>query len=374
MLEVVAEQFNIGGKVKKTEINDTGHINKTFVATYLMEDGTEKKFLIQRINASVFKEPYKLMKNIVGVTNFIAKKLEQQGKDAKRGTLNIVKTKNGESMYVEITNEGQRNYWRAYEFIENTISFDRSESAEVFYNAAKSFGNFARLLSDYPIKNLEITIANFHNTPLRYMNFLRDIETDAVDRVKLVQAEIKFIKQRSEGIFWLENLMSVGEIPLRVTHNDTKLNNVIMDAKTGKGVAVVDLDTVMPGSLLADVGDAVRSGASTALEDEKDLTKVGFDLNLFWAFVRGYLSEMADELSEKELEHFVDSVKLLTIELAIRFLNDYINGDTYFGCDYENHNLVRARNQLKLVADLESKYDSMNKIVYDVYNEIMKKN
>ena len=250
-----------------------------------------------------------------------------------------------------------------YNYVDNAITYDKSESEEMFYNVGKVLGHFVKVLNNYPMESLNETIPNFHNSKVRFKNFLKDIKKDPCNRVKNVCPEIVYIIQREDELKSIVDLLEKGEIPLRVTHNDTKINNVLIDSKTNKAICVIDLDTVMPGSALYDFGDAIRSGASTTFEDDSNLNNVGINMEYFRSFTTAYLSETRDILKKEEIDNLVLSCKVITLELAMRFLNDYINGDTYFKCDYENHNLVRCRNQLKLVSEIEKNYDQMLNIV-----------
>ena len=371
MVEQILDKFHLDGKLVGIEKNNSGNINKTYVATFEKEDGTRKKYLIQKINTKVFPEPYKLMKNINGVTTYLKKQMIKNG-DTEHKVLEVIKTKDNKSLCY-ITNESDtREYYRIYEFIDNSISYDHSVDEKIVFNTGKAFGNFQRLLAGYPMNKLEETIKDFHNTPIRYKKLLDDIKIDSEGRALEVAKEIVFIIMREDIYSLITDDLRDEEIPLRVTHNDTKVNNVMMNKKTGDFLAVVDLDTVMPGSMLFDYGDGIRSTSSTATEDETDLSKVSINLDLFKAYTDGYLSEMAPLLKYEEVSLMAESIRIITLELAIRFLNDYINGDTYFKIDYEKHNLDRARNQLKLVSDIEEKLDFMNNYIMESYAKYRK--
>lgn len=367
MIEKILENFNIDGKLIEVSENYCGNINKTYVITFLKPDGTKKKYLIQKINTTVFTEPYKLMKNIEGVTSYLKKQILKEG-DTVHQVLEVVKTKNGKNLCY-ITENGERDYFRIYEYIENAVTYDRSIDKNIVYNTGMAFGNFQKLLRKYPMNKLEETIKDFHNTDVRYKKFIEDIKINSEERVIEVAPEIVFILMREDICSLITEQLGTEDIPYRVTHNDTKVNNVMMNKDTGEYQAVIDLDTVMPGSLLFDYGDGVRSTASTALEDETDLSKVSIDLDLFKAYTDGYLSEMAPYITYEELSLMGESIRIITLELGMRFLNDYINGDTYFKINYEKHNLDRARNQLALVLDIESKLDYINNYIYDSYNK-----
>ena len=364
----VLSAFAIDGELLNIENNKTGNINKTYIAEYLVQK-KKKKYLVQRINSNVFTEPFKLMKNIEGVTSYLKMELKKQ-KDSSHQVLEIVKTKDGKSLYV-IDENGTRLYYRVYEFIENSISYDKSTDNTIVKNTGKAFGNFQRLLKDYPMQKLEETIKDFHNTSKRYERLLADIKVDSEGRALSVAEEIVFILKRADIVTEITSRLG-DSIPLRVTHNDTKVNNVMMNKKTGDYLAVIDLDTVMPGSMLYDYGDGIRSTASNACEDETDLDQVYLNMDLFKAYTDGYMSEMASCLTKSELDLMGESIRIITLELAIRFLNDYINGDTYFRIDYETHNLDRARNQLKLVKDIEEKLEDINAYIEKSYKKYKK--
>lgn len=367
MIEKVLSNYNINGRLKEIKENNSGNINNTYIAVFVDEEGNESKYLIQKINTTVFAEPYKLMKNIDGVTSYLKKQAIREG-DTQHKVLEVVKTKENRLLcYVD--NEGERDYFRIYEYIDNAISYDCSENLDVVYNTGKAFGNFQKLLRHYPINRLTETIKDFHSTDKRYRKLIEDIKIDSEGRVREVAPEIVFILMREDLYSLITEQLGSEELPYRVTHNDTKVNNVLMNKDTGDYLAVIDLDTVMPGSLLFDYGDGVRSTASTAKEDEKDLSKVSLDLELFKAYTDGYLSEMATYMTYEELSLMGESIRIITLELAIRFLNDYINGDTYFKIAYPKHNLDRARNQLALVQDIENKLDYMNSYIMQSYNK-----
>lgn len=330
-----------------------GHINDTYIAQ------SDPKHILQRINSEVFKNPEQVMDNILGVTEHLRKKIEIAGGDPDRETLNVVKTRDGNNCYKADDN----NYFRMYKFIENAVSYDSVENPAQLFEAARAFGRFQNMLADYPADKLYETIPNFHNTKKRYADFEEAVLKDAFGRASEVTKEIEFVKARKSDCDPVVDAIADGSVPLRVTHNDTKLNNVMLDADSGEGVCVIDLDTVMPGSLLYDYGDALRFGASSGAEDEQDLDKIWFDLDLFEAFTKGFLSEVGSSLTEREKELLPFSAKLMTLECGMRFLGDYLNGDTYFKIHREKHNLDRARTQFKLVADMEEKMADMQKIV-----------
>ena len=288
--------------------------------------------------------------------------------DNSHQVLEVIKTKDNKSLcYIE--DAGERDYYRIYEFIENSISYDCSTDPEIVYNTGRAFGNFQKLLRNYPMNRLTETIKDFHSTDKRYQKLIEDIKIDSEGRVMEVAPEIVFILMREDLYSLITEELGTDEVPYRVTHNDTKVNNVMMNQKTGDFLAVIDLDTVMPGSLLFDYGDGVRSTASSAKEDEKDLSKVNINLELFKAYTDGYLKEMAPYMTYEEVSLMGESIRIITLELAIRFLNDYINGDTYFKTSYEKHNLDRARNQLALVKDIENKLEYINSFINESYKK-----
>ncbi len=352
-IKEVFKQFNF-----PTDINTygNGHINDTFLVD------TDPKCIVQRINSNVFKDPEAVMENIVAVTEHIRKKVEEEGGDTEREVLTVIPTIDGKPFY-KATDE---DYFRAYKFISGAISYDVVEDPSRFYNVAKAFGKFQKMLSDFPMDKLTETIPRFHDTRDRFNQLKEAIKNDKLGRLSQVKDEVEFALSRENDTDVILDAIHEGLVPIRVTHNDTKLNNIMIDEKTGEGVCVIDLDTVMPGSLLYDFGDALRFGASTAEEDEADLSKVHIDLELFKAFSKGFIEEMKDTFTEKEKELLVFSVKLITFELGMRFLADYLNGDTYFKIHRENHNLDRARNQFALVKDIENNMDTMNKIVKEI--------
>ena len=343
-------QFDI---VTDVEPYGNGHINDTFIAN------TDGAYILQRINTSIFKDVDGLMDNIVAVTDYLREQIAAAGGNPDRETLTVIRTNKNENYYR--CDDGQ--CFRVYKLIENAVSYDNVETPVQFYNAAKAFGKFQNMLAGFPAEKLNETIVDFHDTRKRIKHLEDAIAEDKCGRLSEVKAEVEFALARKDEMGVVMEGMEQGTIPVRVTHNDTKLNNVMLDEKTGEGVCVIDLDTVMPGSLLFDYGDALRFGASSGSEDETDLSKIWFDMNLFEHFTKGYLEETGSILSERERELLPFSAKLLTYECGIRFLTDYLNGDTYFKIHREKHNLDRCRTQFKLVYDMEQKMDEMKKIV-----------
>jgi len=327
-----------------------GHINDT----YLVVDSTARQYILQRINDNVFRNPQAVMENIAAVTNHLRTKISDI-----RQVLSLVPTKSGKPWLVDADGK----YWRMYPFISDSLCLDRAETSQDFKESGIAFGNFQCLLSDFAAGTLKETIPDFHNTPVRYNYFKEVLAKDAFGRAKDVAWEIDFVLEREEYAKTLMALLDAGDIPLRVTHNDTKLNNVLFDRETRTALCVIDLDTVMPGLAVNDFGDSIRFGASTALEDEVDLEKVNLSLPLFQAYAEGFLSRCGNSLTQAELLHLCDGVKMMTLECGLRFLTDYVNGDVYFRTHREGHNLDRCRTQFKLVADMEKHWNEMQKII-----------
>lgn len=358
-IKFILSHFPFKGEFVGFRPVDSGHINDTFVVDFKDNSGKKDSFLLQKINVNVFKNPVQLMENILGVTDFLKKKISECGGDTDRECLTVIKTNDQKPFFYS----DELGYWRCYNYISDSYAIDSISSPEVFMNAAKAFGKFQNILADYPIDTLYETIPNFHNTRSRYADFIKAVEQNLSGRLNTCLPELEFAKAREEDASVLVNLLEKGKLPLRVTHNDTKLNNVMFDKATDESICIVDLDTVMPGLSLYDFGDSIRYGANTASEDERDLSKVSLDLELFEVYVKGYLSEAGASLTETEINYLPFSAKLMTYECGIRFLTDYINGDTYFRVHYPEHNLVRCRTQFTLVSDIEKKYDTMQKIV-----------
>ena len=346
----VLEQFGINAVALP---HGNGHINNTFLVD------SKPRVILQRINTNVFKNPERVMGNIMAVTAHLRKKIAAAGGDPARETLTFLTTKERLPYYQ--TAEG--DYFRAYYFVEDMICLEFAESPADFAEVAHAFGRFQRMLADFPADRLHETIARFHDTPNRFAQLEEAIVADRVGRAKSVEAEIAEVRRYAKYASAIVDGIADGTVPLRVTHNDTKLNNVLLDGKTRKGICVIDLDTVMPGSLLYDFGDAMRTGASTGAEDETNLDKVQFDLEKFEAFTAAFLEELGDSVTAKERELMPLSALIITVEQATRFLADHINGDVYFHVHRENHNLDRTRTQLKLAAEIEKLLPRMSEIV-----------
>lgn len=354
-MERIIQAFQINGKPVECKPFGHGHINYTLKV--FTDTGAE--YVLQQINRYVFKDPVHLMENVVSVTAFLRNK-----SDDPRASLRFLPTHDGKYYYVD----EQGEYWRMYDFV-GGFCLDLPETQEDFYQSALAFGRFQEMLSDFPADTLFETIPEFHNTVFRYGTFRKAIEADKAGRAASVRSEIDFILSREEEGGRLQHMRESGELPLRVTHNDTKLNNVLLDRATRKSLCVLDLDTVMPGLSLYDYGDSIRFGAATAEEDEPDVSKMGLDLHLFEIYTRGYI-EACPSLTAREIEMMPMGAKILTLELAMRFLTDYLDGDLYFKATYPEHNLVRARAQMKLVSDMEEKWAQMHEIVAKVANEV----
>ena len=344
----VLRAFRLDAKPVSCEPYGCGHINVTYLA--VTESG--RRYILQKINSNTFRDVAGLMENITAVTEFLRTKT-----DDPRGVLTLVKTHDSASYL-----HAQDAYWRTYDFVEDSICLQLPETDEDFYQSAVGFGTFQQLLTDFPAAKLHETIPNFHNTPDRYRALLETLKRDPMHRAAQVQPEIEFALARQAEMATIQNALTAGELPLRVTHNDTKLNNVLLDAKTRKALCVIDLDTVMPGSSLYDFGDSIRFGAATAAEDEKDISKMEISLDRFRVFTRGYV-RACPGLTAKELELLPMGAKTMTMECGVRFLTDYLDGDHYFAVHRDGQNLDRARTQFKLVADMEKKWDEMQKIV-----------
>ena len=325
-----------------------GHINYTFLIT--TDNG--KQYILQRINTHVFKQPVQLMENVIAVTEHIRAKV-----DDPTQVLHFIPALDGSYFY----RDERRRFWRCYEFV-GGFCLEAPETDADFYESAVAFGRFQEQLSDFPASSLFETIPNFHNTPDRYRMLHVAMDEDACDRLQYIQREIDFILEREHEAGTIQRMLESGELPLRVTHNDTKLNNVLLDFKTRKAKCVLDLDTVMPGSSLFDFGDSIRFGAATAPEDVQELSRMTLDLHLFEVYTKGYL-DGCHSLTRREIELLPLGAKIITLELAVRFLTDYLESDHYFKTDYPDHNLVRARAQLKLVQDMEAKWYQMQKII-----------
>ena len=348
----VLDAFSLEGTIQEICPYGEGHINQTFLVTT-----STKRYILQVMNTHVFSDPDSLMKNICYVT----KHLESKGIE----TLHVVFTKRNEP-FLKLEDN---SCYRIYDFIENTVTFQKATDPQVFCNSGYAFGEFQNYLKEFDASVLTETIPNFHNTPIRVRNFLEALSKDVVSRAKECEKEIQFVLERKDTLNLVVEGLQDGSIPLRVTHNDTKLNNILMDADTLKARAVIDLDTIMPGSMLYDFGDSIRFGASTAAEDEKNLELVHFDRSLFEAYTRVYYTAVADSITPKEVELLPYSAYLLTMECGIRFLTDYLMGDVYFATKYKEHNLIRCRTQFKLALEIYEVLDELKCLVKRIQEE-----
>lgn len=364
-LSKLIKTFDFAGDNISSTVLKRGHINETYIISNT-NNGNSVRYILQRINTSIFKDPVGLMENVKGVTEHIRRVTEQKGKETCRCTLNIIPTKDGAIYYFD--DDG--GCWRAYDYIEDSVSYDTASNTGLLYKAGVALGDFQQILAEYPADTLSETIANFHNTVSRYCDFDKAVCDDVANRASSVKQEIDFIRTRKDFCGIIIDEIQKGTVPLRVTHNDTKLNNILMDSETNDVLCFVDLDTVMPGSALYDFGDSIRFAASSAAEDEKELNKVWMKLDYFEAYAKGYLSKMSKELTPMEIRLLPESCILLTLECGMRFLADYLAGDVYFGIHYPEHNLDRARTQLKLVADMESKLDKMHDVIDSIIAEL----
>lgn len=359
-LEDAVYAFGFGPQCSYVKPFGEGHINETYAVYMPDEDGTDKPlYVLQRVNINVFKNPAQVMENIFGVTEYLRDVIRQEGGDLDRETLSYIKTKSGDAYFED--DQGQP--WRCLNYVSNSVCYQFVERPEQFYQSAKSFGHFLKQLGDYPAESLHETIPQFHDTVKRYNDFAASVTKDVKNRARLCRPEIEFALARKEDAGVLMKQLAEGLLPLRVTHNDTKLNNILFDQETGKGLCIIDLDTIMPGLAANDFGDSIRFGASTAEEDEQDLDKVHFDINLYELYVKGYLEMAKDVLTPTEIGSLPWGARLMTYECGIRFLMDYLQGDVYFKTAYPEHNLVRARTQFRLVKEMEEQFDQMYEIL-----------
>ena len=353
-LNIISNKFMIEGRIDTIMPFGNGHINNTFLVTT-----SNKRYILQRISDAF--DVTLLMKNIDAVTSFMALKSDNPDRQMK-----LIHTSDNKNYYSD-----ESGNYRMYTFVEGSICLEAPESTNDFYESALAFGSFQKMLEDFPAETLFEPIKDFHNTPNRYKIFKETILKDKMNRVKEVKEEIDFALSREKEAGILQNLRDTGKLPTRVTHNDTKLNNVLFDKDTRKSLCVIDLDTVMPGLSLYDFGDAIRFGAATAKEDEKDLSKMTINLDMFRAFTRGYLQSC--NLTDEEIENIVLGAKTMTLECGVRFLTDYLDGDNYFRTSYAGQNLDRCRTQFKLVGEIEKNTEKMEKIVKEELSKIKNK-
>lgn len=342
-----------------------GHINTTFVL-YFDYGNKVKRYLLQEINTYVFNDAEKLMNNISLVSKYCEKKLKEYDKNYKNKTLRIYHSKNNSS-FVKLSNN---SYWRVYHYIENGVTYDETDDENIFYNAGIAIGNFQNLLSSFDSNQLFDVIKDFHNTPKRYNDFIRIINKSNTDIISSCIDDINFFIKNKNIANKIQHLIDNKQMPLKVTHNDTKLNNLMFEYKTNEGLCLVDLDTVMKGCICFDYGDFIRSACNKAKEDEKDLSKVVFKKDMFFAFTKGYLSKVKETISQIELEHLIDGAITMTYECGLRFLSDYLNGNKYFKIDYPNHNLIRCKTQIHLCKQIINSQKELNNFVIDTYKNV----
>lgn len=355
-LRYISTHYEIPGTVMGYAHCNNGHINETYRVQYQMDNQQEEEYIFQRVNSYVFKDPLQVMANIREVTRHVNARLEK----SDCGIISFLDNRSGSNFVFH-----EDGYWRVCHFVRNSISYETAEDLRVLRSAGYAFGRFQYLLSDLPMNRLHDTIPNFHNTRKRLDDFFSVVAADPAGRVKEVQPEIDFFRSHHGIATKLVDLLESGELPLRVTHNDTKYNNILMDCHTCEPLCVIDLDTVMPGLSMYDFGDAIRFAANTACEDETDLTKVSLDMDRYEAFSRGFIEASKDILSQKELQYMALGAVVITMELASRFLADHLDGDRYFRIHRPHHNLDRARCQIQLASDMLSKFDEMNRIILE---------
>jgi hypothetical protein len=354
-IKEIVSHFNIQGEILDFEKNTTGHINDSYLIKIKSPD--HPGYFLQWINNDIFNNVEGLMNNICDVTGHLAKKLAED-KNLAFKVLEVISCNDGKNFYLDP--DGQ--YWRLYSFIDNAHSYNVVENTEIAFEGGKAFGLFMSLLADLPAHRLTVTIPDFHNLEKRLATFNKSVETDKANRLKDVASEIEFVKTRTEQMLSIPSLIKSGKLPMRITHNDTKFNNILFDS-SDHALCIVDLDTVMPGSILFDFGDSIRTGANTANEDEKDLSKVDINLPIYEAYTRGFLKSTLSTLNETEIDNLAFSARFMTFIIGLRFLTDFLDGDTYFRTQYPEHNLIRARVQFRLIEQMELNADKMHQIV-----------
>ena len=359
-LEDAVYAFGFGPQCSYVKPFGEGHINETYAVYMPGTEGTDvPRYVLQRVNIHVFKNPAQVMENIFSVTEYLREVIRKEGGDLDRETLSYIKTKSGDTYFEDA--DGQP--WRCLHYVPNSICHQTVEEPQQFYQSARSFGHFLKQLGDYPAEDLYETIPRFHDTVKRFRDFSEAVRKDVKNRASQCREEIDFALAREADCGVLMNQLQEGILPLRVTHNDTKLNNILFDADTDQGLCIIDLDTIMPGLAANDFGDSIRFGASTAEEDEPDLSKVHFDIHLYELYVKGYLEMAREVLTPAEIDSLPWGARLMTLECGMRFLADYLQGDVYFKTAYPEHNLVRARTQFRLVKEMEEQFDSMYEIL-----------
>ena len=359
MIEAVANNFFIYGDYVKSQPFGSGHINDTRLVTF-NQAGLEVKYIFRKINKNVFKKPEIVVKNTIYVTKQINDKLKRAGeKDISRKVVTLVSANNGKYYY----KDERDNYWCVLLFVENAYTVDFVETIDQAYHTAKAFGKFAKQIIDIDVSKIKETIPNFHNLNNRLDAFDSAVQADVSGRVGLVSNEISAVQKNRNLANKIFNLLNREDFPVRIVHNDTKVNNVMLDQKTGEGLAVIDLDTVMPGTVLFDFGDMIRSSTNPVAEDEADIHKVKMEIGVFEAVVKGYLFELNEDLTNIEMNNLVFGVEVIVYEQAVRFLTDYIMGDVYYSTAFEDHNLVRTKNQFALLASIQNQKQEMEEII-----------
>lgn len=358
VISQILAAYVLPGTVADVARHGKGHINDTFCVVCKTPEGGTARFILQRLSQAAFPHPEEVMENFVGITSYLRREILAEGGDPLRETLSLVKTGDG----ADFVTDAEGRAWRLMPFIENADCY-QSATPELFAASGRAFGRFQYMLRDYPARTLHETIPHFHDTESRFEQFLAALEADKMNRAKGVSPEIQFILRRKADCGVALRALREGKLPLRVTHNDTKLNNILIDRDTHEGICIIDLDTTMPGLAINDFGDSIRFGANHCLEDEQDLTKVNFDISLYEVFTRGFLEGARGSLTPAELEYLPWGARLMTLECGIRFLTDYLDGDHYFHVSHPRQNLDRARTQLKLVKDMEEQFDAMGAVV-----------
>ena len=358
VISQILAAYVLPGTVADVARHGKGHINDTFCVVCKTPEGGTARFILQRLSQAAFPHPEEVMENFVGITSYLRREILAEGGDPLRETLSLVKTGDG----ADFVTDAEGRAWRLMPFIENAECY-QSATPELFAASGRAFGRFQYMLRDYPARTLHETIPHFHDTESRFEQFLAALEADKLNRAEGVSPEIQFILRRKADCGVALRALREGKLPLRVTHNDTKLNNILIDRDTHEGICIIDLDTTMPGLAINDFGDSIRFGANHCMEDEQDLTKVNFDISLYEVFTRGFLEGARGSLTPAELEYLPWGARLMTLECGIRFLTDYLDGDHYFHVSHPRQNLDRARTQLKLVKDMEEQFDAMGAVV-----------
>ena len=358
-IEKIIKQFKLKGKLITAKPFGNGHINDTYLLVY-NQSGTEKKYILRKINKYVFKKPETVIQNSLKITDHIKNHLKNSGiKDTSRRVVQFVKTFDDKPFFTDENHD----YWCVILFIENAYTVDYVRKPNQAYEAAKAFGLFQKLISDAPVNEYQYTIPDFHNLQKRLNLFDSVLADDMYSRKESAKPEIELAKKYRFLETRIESLLERDELPLRIVHNDTKINNVMLDNETDEGICVIDLDTVMPGYIISDFGDMVRTFTSPVAEDEQDISKVTMRMEIFEALVNGYLFQLKEILTQAEIDNLVYGAQLITYEQSIRFLTDYLNGDVYYSTAYSDHNLIRARNQFALLESIMGKSDSMKNTI-----------